>query len=116
MWATRLGAILLFLVSMLVCQGALHSAWGEPAGSRVKRPAKATCDRAAFVVVLDVGHTAESPGARSARGLREYEFNLRLGSLIEKQLVTPAVAPLLLRVAHHAGTFIATGPRAAPAL
>lgn len=87
MSATRLGAVLFLLASMLACQGALHSAWGEPAGSRVKRPAKATCDRAAFVVVLDVGHTAESPGARSARGLREYEFNLRLGSLIEKQLV-----------------------------
>jgi N-acetylmuramoyl-L-alanine amidase len=37
-------------------------------------------------VLVDVGHTAEAPGAKSARGLYEYDFNLRLAKLIEQQL------------------------------
>jgi N-acetylmuramoyl-L-alanine amidase len=40
-----------------------------------------------FRVVVDVGHTAESPGAKSARGIWEYEFNLRLATLIEQDLL-----------------------------
>ena len=36
-----------------------------------------TCARSAFRVLIDVGHTATSPGADSARGVPEYEFNLQ---------------------------------------
>ena len=32
---------------------------------------------------MDVGHTAEVSGARSARAVPEYEFNLRLAKQIE---------------------------------
>ena len=32
----------------------------------------------ALRVLIDVGHTATSPGADSARGVPEYEFNLNL--------------------------------------
>jgi len=47
----------------------------------------ATCGGAAhFRTVLDVGHTAEVPGALSARGVTEYAFNLRLAREIEKEL------------------------------
>lgn len=46
----------------------------------------AACDAANFRVVLDVGHTAEAGGARSARGVPEYVFNLRLARQIEKGL------------------------------
>jgi N-acetylmuramoyl-L-alanine amidase len=46
----------------------------------------APCDRAAFRTVLDVGHTPESPGAMSARGVMEFDFNLRLGQRIEREL------------------------------
>jgi len=47
----------------------------------------ATCaTRANFRVVLDVGHTPESPGAKSARGIDEYVFNLRLAKVIDQAL------------------------------
>jgi N-acetylmuramoyl-L-alanine amidase len=35
---------------------------------------------------LDVGHTAEAPGAMSARHLPEFDFNLRLAKRIEERL------------------------------
>lgn len=47
---------------------------------------KPRCERTAFRVLLDVGHSAEDPGARSARGVTEYEFNLRLTREIERSL------------------------------
>jgi N-acetylmuramoyl-L-alanine amidase len=59
---------------------------------------KATCNRAAFVVVVDVGHTLDSPGARSARGVGEYEFNLRLASLVAKQLVEAEFGKTILLI------------------
>jgi N-acetylmuramoyl-L-alanine amidase len=37
--------------------------------------------------VIDVGHTAEVPGAISARGATEYDFNMRLAKEIEKELL-----------------------------
>src|SRR5262245_16734622 len=49
----------------------------EPPDSPVKSDA-ASCTRPDFHVVLDVGHTAKSPGAKSARGADEFDFNLRL--------------------------------------
>lgn len=45
-----------------------------------------TCDPAKFRVVLDVGHTAESEGAISARNVAEFVFNLRLARRIEENL------------------------------
>jgi N-acetylmuramoyl-L-alanine amidase len=45
------------------------------------------CNHATFRVLIDVGHTAEVPGAKSARGVYEYEFNLRLAQQIEKSLL-----------------------------
>jgi N-acetylmuramoyl-L-alanine amidase len=46
----------------------------------------ATCPRPTFRVVIDVGHTATSPGADSARGVHEYEFNLRLADAVLESL------------------------------
>lgn len=43
--------------------------------------------RAAFKVVLDVGHGPDRPGAISARGVTEYDFNDRLVSKIREALV-----------------------------
>lgn len=57
----------------------------EPAGIPLPRPAPA-CDREDFLVVLDVGHTADSPGAMSARGVPEYDFNLQLAKGIGEAL------------------------------
>lgn len=39
------------------------------------------------VIVLDVGHTVTKPGATSARGVREYYFNLKLAPVIKDELV-----------------------------
>jgi N-acetylmuramoyl-L-alanine amidase len=39
-----------------------------------------------FRVALDVGHTPEQPGTRTARGRTEYEFNLNLANFIRSSL------------------------------
>jgi N-acetylmuramoyl-L-alanine amidase len=49
-------------------------------------PVKPACNRETFHVVVDVGHTANNPGAKSARGAYEYDFNLKLATLIDKKL------------------------------
>jgi N-acetylmuramoyl-L-alanine amidase len=50
------------------------------------KPAAARCDPAKFRIVLDVGHTAESEGAMSARNVSEFVYNLRLARRIEEKL------------------------------
>jgi len=49
-------------------------------------PVAAKCEPSKFRVVLDVGHTAVSEGATSARNVAEFVFNLRLAQRIEEQL------------------------------
>jgi N-acetylmuramoyl-L-alanine amidase len=44
------------------------------------------CDASKFRVIVDVGHTPEIPGAISARGVNEYDFNLKLAKVIERKL------------------------------
>ncbi len=68
---------LLVLPLLVAC-----AASGEAAG-----PDRAQCNRAAFRVIVDVGHTAEVPGVMSARGVPEYVFNLRLAKQIEQKLI-----------------------------
>jgi N-acetylmuramoyl-L-alanine amidase len=74
---------------------ALQPGWSEPAGAA--KPA-ATCNRTAFRIVLDVGHTAEVPGAISARGVPEFEFNLNLARQIEQKLIETGFAKTVLLV------------------
>lgn len=45
------------------------------------------CVPAAYRVILDVGHTADSPGAFSARGVTEYSFNTQLADAIRQALL-----------------------------
>jgi N-acetylmuramoyl-L-alanine amidase len=40
-----------------------------------------------IVIILDVGHTPSEPGATSARGVPEYDFNLHLGLRIKSEMV-----------------------------
>jgi N-acetylmuramoyl-L-alanine amidase len=83
----------------------------EPPENSAPKPS--SCARADFRVVLDVGHTAESPGAKSARGADEYDFNLRLAKVIDQALLDagftktalmvtdgPGVRSMYVRVAH----------------
>ena len=58
----------------------------------------ASCVRRDFRVVLDVGHTAKSPGAKSARGADEFDFNLRLAKLIDQALLDAGFAKTVLMV------------------
>jgi N-acetylmuramoyl-L-alanine amidase len=59
---------------------------GTPPKRRMSQPVALKCDPSKFRVVLDVGHTAESPGAMSARNVPEFDFNLRLAKRIEARL------------------------------
>jgi N-acetylmuramoyl-L-alanine amidase len=54
----------------------------KPAAAAVATP----CDPLKFRIVVDVGHTAESEGAISARNVAEYLFNLRLAQRVEEKL------------------------------
>jgi N-acetylmuramoyl-L-alanine amidase len=75
-WPLRVVGI---LIAATACALA-HAARAE------SRPADA-CARAAFRAVIDVGHTAQAPGATSARGFPEFSFNLNLAKRIEQQLL-----------------------------
>jgi N-acetylmuramoyl-L-alanine amidase len=50
------------------------------------KPVATTCDPPKFRIVLDVGHTAKSEGAISARHIAEFVFNLHLAQRIEGKL------------------------------
>jgi N-acetylmuramoyl-L-alanine amidase len=50
------------------------------------KPVAPTCNPAKFRIVVDVGHTAESEGAISARNVAEFTYNLRLARRIEETL------------------------------
>src|SRR5690349_16031311 len=62
-----------------------------PATAQASRPkptvAAPACDPGKFHLVVDVGHTPEIPGAISARGKTEYDFNLRLAKVIERKMI-----------------------------
>ena len=91
-------AVLLALLSTLLGQGALHVAPAEPASAPPRKSVGAICNRAAFRVIVDVGHTLKAPGARSARGVTEYEFNLALATTIERSLINAGFDKTVLLV------------------
>jgi len=69
-----------------------------PANLSALKPPASVCDRAKFRIVLDVGHTAESEGATSARDVPEFAFNLRLAQRIEQKLKAEGFAATRLLV------------------
>jgi N-acetylmuramoyl-L-alanine amidase len=105
-----------FGVTSLLAAALLALAVAQPALAQVskpasKTPAAATCDRAHFRVIIDVGHSEEVPGAMSARGVPEYSYNLNLAKKVHAKLqqagfskaqllITPgkAIAGLVSRV------------------
>src|ERR1700731_868089 len=66
--------------------------------SSALKPAATTCDPSKFRIVLDVGPTAESEGAISARNVAEFVFNLRLAQRIEEKLKAEGFAETRLLV------------------
>ena len=49
-------------------------------------PKPAACEPAAQRIALDIGHDRTRPGATSARGINEFEYNLALGRDVAKAL------------------------------
>src|ERR1700761_7753791 len=66
------------------------------------QPSVAACRPADFRVVLDVGHTADVPGAISAHGVPEYVFNMRLAADIKDALVKAGFDKTVLLVTDQA--------------
>jgi N-acetylmuramoyl-L-alanine amidase len=62
------------------------------------KPDATTCNPGHFRIVLDVGHTAESEGATSARNIPEFNFNLRLAQRIQEKLKAEGFAKTKLLV------------------
>jgi N-acetylmuramoyl-L-alanine amidase len=78
---------------------------GKPAAERpaalnpsASKPVATTCDPKKFRIVLDVGHTAQSEGATSARNVAEFVFNLRLAQRIAEKLKAEGFAETKLLV------------------
>ena len=104
----RIGTIAFLALTMLLAGTALHCARSEPAATPAPKPSPAQCNTATFRVVVDVGHTAEKYGAKSARGALEYDFNLSLSKVIEKDLIDAGFSKTVLMVtteAPRAGLF-----------
>ena len=86
---------------------ALKPAWPKEIEQVQRKPELPKCDRSKFRVVLDVGHTVDSPGAISARNVPEYDFNLRLATYLERSLIEDGFTKTVLLI---------TGGRARPSL
>jgi N-acetylmuramoyl-L-alanine amidase len=84
-WHARLALFALLSIAFLAANR--HPARGQAQAPAAAKPAAASCQRAAFRVVVDVGHTVDVPGAISAHGVPEYTFNLQLGQDIHQALV-----------------------------
>jgi N-acetylmuramoyl-L-alanine amidase len=74
-----------FALTILLSIGGTQRAWSEQPAPPAPA-AKSACHRTDFRVVIDVGHTIDSPGADSARGVPEYQFNLALAGAIKDKL------------------------------
>lgn len=94
----RVGTVSLVVMAILLLPRALPTAWGEAAGASRSKSAQPGCNRSTFRMVVDVGHTAKVPGAMSARGVNEYEFNLRLAKQIEQRLIDAGFARTVLLI------------------
>jgi N-acetylmuramoyl-L-alanine amidase len=87
---------------LLVLTGGQHPARGEEPVRTAAKPAAASCQRSAFRIVVDVGHTIDVPGAISARGIPEYAFNLQLAQDIEKMLADAGFGAAVLLITDKA--------------
>jgi N-acetylmuramoyl-L-alanine amidase len=91
-------------VSSLALLGALAlvAASQALAASPAKRTPTSSCNRAQFRAIIDVGHSEKSPGATSARGALEFDFNMRLASDIYHHLTEMGFTRTVLLVSQGA--------------
>lgn len=104
MTAPRAPSFFVFSV-LIVALLAAFAARAQTALSEERPPAQpsvAACRPADFRVVLDVGHTADVPGAISAHGIPEYVFNMRLAADIKDALVKAGFDKTVLLVTDQA--------------
>ena len=94
MWCLRLLALIAGLLLSHDGFATARSAAAAPA----KQKQNQGCNRAEFRVLLDVGHSAEVPGSKSARRVPEYELNLRLSKRIERSLVAAGFRGTLMLI------------------
>jgi len=83
---------------LLVWHSVPQAAWAQTTAAASLSALTSSCNRAAFRTIVDVGHTLESPGAFSARGVPEYEFNLKLAKAIEQKLAADGFTKTLLLI------------------
>ncbi len=96
------GTALLVVLAILFYSASAHPAYAQEAAPPESNPPNpptsdrpapnppasksSDCERAAFRVVVDVGHTVEKPGADSSRGVTEYSYNLQLANEVMQAL------------------------------
>src|SRR4051812_44618966 len=84
--------IALLITSALLMQSSFSKVRADVAPQTLQTSAQSSCNRGTFRIFVDVGHTAEEPGAISARGVPEFAFNLRLAQYIGQQLISAGFA------------------------
>jgi N-acetylmuramoyl-L-alanine amidase len=75
---------------VMSCQIAISFAAAAMGISCIATDALGACNLKAkkdIIVVLDVGHTASDSGQISARGVKEYDFNMKLARRVSEELV-----------------------------
>jgi len=89
---------LLFAAMLMPCAASPSAAGNEANAAPTTAATASKCDRAKFRIILDVGHTAESYGAMSARNVPEFEYNLNLAKRIEEKLKADGFSEAFLLV------------------
>src|SRR6478672_11314972 len=85
-------------LSLIVPLAVSKPAWPKEVKQARSEPKPSKCDRSQFRVVLDVGHTVESEGAISARNVPEFNFNLRLATQMQRDLIGDGFGKTVLLV------------------
>ena len=104
----RAATVTLAALTLHLSQGATGPARGETAPAVPAAAGASACDHQHFRTIVDVGHTVGKGGAMSARGVYEYEFNLRLAKQIEQKLLAAGFERTVLLItaeAPRAGLF-----------
>jgi N-acetylmuramoyl-L-alanine amidase len=86
------------LVTSLLMSASAAATTRSDAPRAPLKPERNGCNKAQFRVILDVGHSAEVPGSKSARGVPEYEFNLHLAKRMEGSLTAAGFRNTLLLI------------------
>jgi N-acetylmuramoyl-L-alanine amidase len=92
------GLVLLAALLVLSAGADRRVAWSEERTPATAAPAEPSCQRSAFRVVVDVGHTLDVFGAMSARGVPEYSYNVRLGDAVAQALLDAGFAKTVLLI------------------